>query len=304
MEPLVSVIMPVYNAQKYIGEALESVLNQTYKNFELIIIDDCGKDDSIKIVENYNDPRIRIFHNSKNCGIAYSRNRGLESSRGEYIAILDDDDIALSGRFEQQVSFLQSNKTFDVVGGESVWIDGNGQIIRDRFPMPQDSDYIKTSFLFENMYNNSEVMIRRTLLDEHHIRYGEDMFGMEDFKFWIDCSKVGRFTNINDCFLKRRMGINNTTSQMLNTKKEERISVYQGLQEYSIKKSGFNLKQEEYSVLHQFIGEDRVFEMAPRDSLSFFYCVLEKMLRQAQELEFSSLDSVKQYMTERLKNCI
>ena len=92
--PKISVIMPVYNAERYIKIAVDSILNQTFKDFELIVIDDKGTDDSIKIVEEISDPRIRILHNEKNCGIAFSRNRGITEAKGEYLALMDDDDYA------------------------------------------------------------------------------------------------------------------------------------------------------------------------------------------------------------------
>ena len=89
--PMVSVIMPVYNGEKYIRKALESILNQTFQDFELIIIDDCGNDSSMIIVNEYKDSRIRVFHNNVNKGIAFSRNRAIQESKGKYIAIMDDD---------------------------------------------------------------------------------------------------------------------------------------------------------------------------------------------------------------------
>ena len=93
-KPLVSVIMPAYNGEKYIGAAIESILNQTYDNFELVIIEDKSTDNTLKVIQEYNDSRISLFLNSSNRGIAYSTNLGIAKSKGEYIALLDDDDLA------------------------------------------------------------------------------------------------------------------------------------------------------------------------------------------------------------------
>ena len=98
---MISVIMPVYNAEKYICQTVESILKQTYTDFELILIDDCGTDKSIDLVKKtYSDTRIKYYRNDKNMGIAYSRNRGLEVATGEFVAFMDDDDIAPLNRLE------------------------------------------------------------------------------------------------------------------------------------------------------------------------------------------------------------
>lgn len=304
MKPLVSVIMPVYRAEKYIGESVESLLNQTYENFEAILIDDCGNDNSIDIVEKYADSRFRIIRNPYNCGIAYSRNRGLECCEGELIAILDDDDVCMSQRFEKQVDFMNAHPDIDVVGGESVWIDEDGKIIRDRLPMPDNPDYIKTSFLFENMYNNSEVMVRKSLIADNGISYRNGMMGMEDFCFWIDCSKNGKFSNLPELFLKRRMVAENTTSRIMIGNEKERAAVYRALQKYSFEKSRFELSDMDYLLINEFINEKRRETMVSRTMLGDFYEVLKKIAQQANQLGFADAAQVRLYLKERFKNCL
>ncbi len=107
-EPLVSIVMTTYNVEKYINESIDSILNQTYSNLELIIVDDASSDDTVKIVKYYNDPRISLYQNKKNCGTYYSKNFGVLISRGEYIAIQDSDDISNLNRIKKQVDFLES----------------------------------------------------------------------------------------------------------------------------------------------------------------------------------------------------
>lgn len=303
MRPLVSVIMPVYNAEKYIRESIDSLMSQTYDNFELIIIDDCGTDHSMEIVGSYADSRIKVFHNDKNMGIAYSRNRGLENCSGKYIAILDDDDISTKERLEKQVFFL-GNNDIEVVGGEAVWIDENGKIIRECLPMPDNPDYIKTSFLFQNIYNNSEVMFLRELIEKNNIRYQDDLMGMEDFKFWIECSKVGKFSNIQECVLKRRMVKDNTTSVILKNQKEKRKQVFRELQRYSLQKSGFKLTESDYNILYQYMGEERINRLLPKEDFFGWYDVLDKIVKQCRELDFACESQVIKYMKERLKDCL
>lgn len=110
-EPLVSIITPLYNSEKFIKETLESVLNQTYKNWEMIIVDDCSSDRSVEIVEKYQqkDERIKLLKNKKNLGGAGARNRGIESARGKYIAFLDSDDLWKNNKLEKQIIFMEKN---------------------------------------------------------------------------------------------------------------------------------------------------------------------------------------------------
>ena len=115
--PKVTVIMPLYNAKKYVREAMDCILNQTFKDFEFLIIDDCPTDGTLDIVNQIQDNRIRIIHNGKNQGIAYSRNRGLAEAKGEYIALMDDDDLTPLDRLEREVSFLDDYPEIGVIGG-------------------------------------------------------------------------------------------------------------------------------------------------------------------------------------------
>ena len=126
--PKISVVMPAYNAEKYIGEAIESILNQTFKDFEFIIINDGSVDHTKEIIREYNDPRIVLLENDKNRGIVLSLNKGLDAATGKYIARMDADDIATKDRLEKQLEFLQV-KSYDMVGCNAIKIDENGKEI-------------------------------------------------------------------------------------------------------------------------------------------------------------------------------
>ena len=126
-KPKISVIVPLYNAEAYIERTLNSILNQTYTNYEILLINDCPADKTIEIANTYNDKRIRMIHNVENKGIAFSRNRGIEFSNGEFIALMDHDDLALPERFAKQVAFLEQHKDIDIVGGATQWINTKDQ---------------------------------------------------------------------------------------------------------------------------------------------------------------------------------
>jgi len=126
-EPLVSVNMVVFNGERFIGEAIQSILDQTYTHFELVIMDDGSTDNTNIIVNSFSDPRIQFITSEKNNGIVHARNTALDISKGDYIAILDADDISLPARLEVEVSFLESNPEFGLVGGRAELIDENGE---------------------------------------------------------------------------------------------------------------------------------------------------------------------------------
>src|SRR3989338_2089174 len=107
--PLVTVMMPVFNGEKYIKFAIESILSQTYKDFELLIVNDASTDKTVNIIHTYKDSRVRLIHNSKQLGLSAIRQRGVSEARGSLLAFLDSDDIALSHRLEKQINFLGEN---------------------------------------------------------------------------------------------------------------------------------------------------------------------------------------------------
>ncbi|MFS8652378.1 MAG: glycosyltransferase family 2 protein, partial [Caldibacillus sp.] len=115
-DPFVTVFMPVYNSGKYLVEAIESILRQTYRNLELLIVDDGSTDHSIEIIKTFADPRIRLIKNDQNRGIPFTRNVGLKEARGKYLAIMDSDDISHPERIERQVAYLENHPAIDVAG--------------------------------------------------------------------------------------------------------------------------------------------------------------------------------------------
>lgn len=169
--PKVSIIMPVYNCEKYVGEAIDSILNQTFQDFELIVINDCSKDKSREEILNRHDDRIVFIDNEENHGFLYGLNYGISISKGEYIARLDDDDISYPSRLEKQVKYMDDNRDVALLG---TWMD---LLIEDKRvcqPLPpiNTPEQIKFSLLFGNFcIGHSTFMIRRKVLEENGIQY-------------------------------------------------------------------------------------------------------------------------------------
>ena len=180
--PRISVVMPVFNAARYLHAAIVSVLAQTFSDLEFIIVDDGSTDGSLQIAQNFRDERIRIFSNVENCGAAKSKNLGIKNARGEFIAFLDADDIALPSRFLEQSDFLLRNKNVGVVGSLAARIDENGATASANLMAPHAPDEIAPTLLFENCLVQSSVMLRRNILPAELFR--TEFEPAEDYELW------------------------------------------------------------------------------------------------------------------------
>jgi glycosyltransferase involved in cell wall biosynthesis len=133
--PKVSVMMGTYNTSKYIGECIESVLNQTFQDFEFIIINDKSTDDTLEVIKRYNDKRIIVINNNKNLGVAESLNKGLRKAKGKYIAIMDSDDVMMPERLQITYDYLEKNKEVFLVGGALYYMEDNGKLMLKDIPL-------------------------------------------------------------------------------------------------------------------------------------------------------------------------
>ena len=196
--PRVSVIIPVYNTEKWIGHCIKSLLEQTYRDFEAIFVDDCSTDRSGKIITAYNDPRIRLYRNEQNMGAAATRNKAIDLSRGELIAQLDSDDYSTPDRLEKQVAFLDAHPEIDICSTWYRMVDGEGHQIRT-FENPTGPDDLKVHTLFGSVLHTSGVMMRREKFLATGERYREGM--AEDFDLWNRLVFHLRFANIPEHLL-------------------------------------------------------------------------------------------------------
>jgi glycosyltransferase involved in cell wall biosynthesis len=171
-QPLVTVFMAMYNGEKYVSDAVVSILNQSYPNFELLIIDDGSTDNSLSIVESINDPRIRILKNESNCGLYKTRNRGVEEARGTYFAILDCDDLAYRERLSAPLAFLEQHKDYVACFGKADFINGEGRKISGQALFSGDHDWLSVIAFFFNPFINSTLIIRTDILRKYKYREG------------------------------------------------------------------------------------------------------------------------------------
>jgi len=198
--PEVSVLVPVYNCEKFIRESLESILNQTFTNFELIVIDDASTDSTPEIVKSYKDPRIVFVQKPQNTGYTHSLNTGLQMARGEFIARMDGDDISRSTRLEKQVAYLQSHPDVLLVGSLFSIIGG----LKPRYS-PLSHDSLKVYFLHHNYLQHPTAMMRRKVMDAFNLRYDPGYEPAEDYKLWTEIICRGRVEVLNEVLLDYRM---------------------------------------------------------------------------------------------------
>ena len=201
--PFVSVVLPVYNCPEYIHDAIESILQQTFVDFELIVIDDGSTDNTADIIETFTDPRIR-FYSQKNQGLAATLNRGLELSRGNYIARQDQDDISLPERFAKQVEYLESHLECGLVGTWAEIWRGEHRTGRKHLH-PSDNITLKCELLFDNPFVHSSVMLRKSVL-EHVGGYciDPDRQPPEDYELWSRIARDYQIANIPELLLVYR----------------------------------------------------------------------------------------------------
>lgn len=203
--PLISVILPVHNAQKYLVEALESLRYQTYPHFEVIAIDDASSDDSFKILKSYAqiDSRFKVIRNKVNLKIAKTLNLGITKAKGEFIARMDADDISLPNRFQKQIKFLTSHPGVVVVGGQCLTIDTDSHITGKKL-FPINHIAIHELMYTANPLQHPSIMIRRSLLPKSFSWYNSKLTPAEDLDLYFRLGKFGLFANLKSTILMYR----------------------------------------------------------------------------------------------------
>ncbi len=203
--PAITVFMAVYNGEKYIKEAIESVLTQSYADFELLIINDGSTDKTLDVIANFTDPRIRVLHNDGNKGLTYTRNHGAKEARGKYFAILDSDDIAMLNRLKIQVDYMESHPEVAICGGQAALINGNSKEIRPY--KVHEGDNLSYWLVLHNVFINSTLMIKTAIMRE--MGGYRDMAPAEDYDLSFRIGLKYQVANLSDKLVLYREHDNN-----------------------------------------------------------------------------------------------
>ena len=203
MVPKVSVLMSVYNGEAYLERSIESILSQTFRDFEFLIINDASTDSTEDILKNAHDPRIKVINNSVNLGLTKSLNRGIGIARGKYIARMDADDLSLPYRFEIQVGFLDSHPEYAILGSSYLLIDQEGRTL-SLVKVPVEDSQIRENLLKQNCFGHGSVMIRREAVQKVG-GYDERFKCSQDYELWLRIVEAFKASNIEEALYCWRM---------------------------------------------------------------------------------------------------
>lgn len=207
--PRVSVVMGVYNGAKYLRESIESVLRQSFQDFEFLIIDDASTDSTPEILREYalEDKRVRLLENETNLGLTKSLNRGLQVARSEFIARQDADDVSDPHRLEIQLRFMDTHPEVGLLGTGYDTIDDEGNVLQRGRP-PQSDTAIRWQMLFHNAFCHSSVILRRSILSKEGLSYDESLPYSQDVELWTRVLQHTAAANLNEplVYLRRHSG--------------------------------------------------------------------------------------------------
>ncbi|MBN1384712.1 MAG: glycosyltransferase [Elusimicrobia bacterium] len=253
--PKVTVIMPVYNSEKYLKEAINSILGQTFTDFEFLIFNDGSTDRSAEIIRNYKDPRIVFFDYKKNSGHTGHLNEGIRVAKGKYIARMDSDDISLPQRLEKQVDFMERNPDFGVCGTQVMIMASSGNYVTS---LHLEDKKLRSELFFYNVFAHPSVIMRKSVLRDHNLFYRQDYYPAEDYKMWVDVSQYSKLGNIPEVLLKYREHPNQITRQD-NTVVLNILKKFYKQRLYEV---GINLTQEELEI-HNLVSDVRFRKVLP-----------------------------------------
>ena len=222
--PKISVVMPVYNAEAYIIDAIESILNQTFNEFEFIIIDDCSKDGCWEIIQKYarQDERIVAIRNDKNLKISKTLNKGIAIAKGKYIARMDADDCSYTDRLEKQYMFMEENPDIGICGGTMEVCDEHMNVIGTRKYKLTDKEIRKKIFYYSPFCHASTIY--KTKYIQSIKGYNEYLYDAEDYDMYFRIGLLGKFANITDIIYRMRTNPNGVS--ILKSKRQEKLTLY------------------------------------------------------------------------------
>ncbi len=297
-QPLITVLMPTYKGAAYLRKTIDSILKQTFKNFELLIINDCSPDNTDEIISSYKDPRIRYIKNEHNLGISGSSNLGFSLARGKYIARQDHDDIAHPKRLQKQFEFMEAHPEVGLCGTGFKTFGTKHKTVH----YPQNDADIKALLLFKMPLAHQTSMMRKDIFIKNNIRYDESFTSSNDRKLWIDASPFTRFHNLPDTLLDYRM-YKGMTSQ---TKRDKVIEEGKRIRSIIYKSLGFNPSEEELFILDNYLipGRAKIKDINLIKAIELILLKLSQFNANSKCFDINAFNRVLgQYYFKRCLNC-
>jgi glycosyltransferase involved in cell wall biosynthesis len=244
--PRVTVLMPVYNGGPYLAEAIGSILGQSFRDFELLAIDDGSADDSAAVVRACRDPRIRLVENGRNLGLIATLNKGLELARGEYVARMDCDDISLPERLARQVAFLDTHPEVGVCG---TWFRKFGARAKKTVRWETDSDAIRAAMLFSCSLAHPTVMLRRDAFASRRLHYDAAFPSAEDYDLWVRAMAFMEAANLPEVLVEYRVHPDQVTQRL----SHEQVETAGRIRLRQLRVAGFEVSPDEFRI-HQALS--------------------------------------------------
>ncbi len=274
-QPTISVVMPVFNANLYVKEAVQSVLNQSFADFEILIFDDCSTDNSYEILSELaqHDSRIKLFKREKNLGLVSNLNDGISKSKGAFIARMDADDICHPERFQKQLDFFKNNQDIDVLGTA---FECFGDICKTVLH-PFTNEEIKERLFEYCCIGHPTVMFRKSIVT-HHELYKKELFPCEDYHLWVELIKKYKFANLKEVLLNYRIHNHQISSER--KVQQEELDSYAKVKHFEGRGEGLNSHCEEillklvnkkFSVLSFFEVQKAGTEVIKKNTSDHFF---------------------------------
>ncbi|PSF36748.1 glycosyltransferase family 2 protein [Aphanothece hegewaldii CCALA 016] len=256
MNPEITILMSVYNEEEYLQKAINSILNQTFTNFEFIIIDDGSIDDSLKDIRSFSDTRIKVISNKKNLGLADSLNKGITLATGKYIARMDADDIAHSNRLAIQFNFLEKHPEVGILGSFCQLFDDKSDKI-GVFLVPIFDLAIRWTSLLNCPFAHPSVMMRRHLLIEHNLRYDGQFKATEDYNLWTELLKYTKSFNLNYPLVRYRL-----RNGITNSKRQQQLKEHDFIAHRTIRTTlpDFSITPEQVTLMRSLLITENFFD--------------------------------------------
>lgn len=288
--PDLTVLMTVYNGESYLRETIESILNQTYKDFKFLILDNASTDSSREIIGSYHDPRIELVALPENIGQVAALNKGLDMIGTPLLARMDADDISLPHRFERQVAFMETHPQVGVCGTLAIAFDGQQQT---KWRWPTSHEDIKVKLLFECCLAHPSVMIRKSLFDTFRLKYDETIGHSFDWELWQRAMNHFQLANLSEFHLRYRLHPENESKKTAHLQKTAALKLdHRSLKQLELHQhplrqvhrdvafETFNVKNREPGFLNQVVQWFRELENANKKHGVYSQDALHRFLRE------------------------
>jgi glycosyltransferase involved in cell wall biosynthesis len=276
--PIISVILPVFNADSFLKESIDSILHQTFKDFELIILNDGSTDTSLEIINNYTDPRIVLIHDSLNHGLIHRLNQGFTIAKGKYIARMDADDIAYPERLAKQFEFMENNPEIIASGTSAMRFNSSGNI--GIWKNPADYEKIKCQFVWVTAIIHPTSIFRADFIKEKNIAYDSQYRHAEDYDLFTNLTMLGKVSNLPDILLRYRVHIKQVSveqKEKQETKKAEIVIKYLKLS------LNFEFEEIEVFIFKKALGFQFTFN---KEEILLLEKLYKKILAQNKKIKF------------------